>query len=220
MPTVNRAEYIVSEDFGGGHNMETWGVGTEVVSYTSDEPGGVIALTTGGTDDDNILITSKGFKPSIGPMWVEARMKAVSLANVAFNMGFTDVLDGTTPVLPFEFATATLTTAPTNGAAFLFDTDATTDVLRMGAVSTNVDTVDAAAGEPNALTADTYITLRIEVDPNGTVRWYADGKLLKTQTAALSTTAVYHAFAMVETRTGSAKSIEIDFFDARGNRPG
>ena len=218
MSTNTKAEYEQFEDFGGGHNMETWGVGTEVVSYTSDEAGGVIKLATGASDDDNVVIAAKGFQPSLGVVWAEAKMKAAVLTLNSFNFGFTDTLDGTTPVLPFEYATTTLTTAPVSGAAFLYDVDGTTDVLRLGAVKANVDTVNQAAGEPNVLTADTYITLRVEMDPNGTVRWYADGKLLKEQTSAITPATVHFAFAMAEARSASSRDIEIDYFTFHGNR--
>lgn len=217
MSTENIARYEVKEDFPGGHKMEVWGVGTEAVTYATDEVGGVAILTTGGTDDNNCVIAAQGFKPSLGPVYIEVRLKVPSLADVAFNVGFSDVLDGTTPVLPFEFATTSLTTAPASGAAFLYDTDATTDVLRVGAVKANVDTKNAAAGEPNALTADTMLTLRVEIDPTGDVRWIADGKQVASQASAVTPTSLHKAYVMVETRTGSAKSVEVDYFHAVQN---
>lgn len=132
MPNI--ATYEVKEDFPGGHRLEAWGVGTEVATYATDKVGGVIVMTTGASDDDNFVLAAQGFKPSLGPCSLEVRLEMASLALISFNVGFADVLDGTTPVLPFEYATASLTTAPASGAAFLFDVDATTDVLRVGAV--------------------------------------------------------------------------------------
>lgn len=205
-------EIDIFDDFLGSSSLEIWGVGTEVVSFTSDEPGGVIALTTGGTDDNNCAIVAKGFNPSLNRAVIEVKIKAASLATMAFNVGFTDTLDGTTPVLPFEYATTSLTTAPANGCAFLFDTDATTDVLRIGAVKANVDTVDAAASEPVALAADTYVTLRVEIEQNGDVNFLADGKLVRRVVGAVTANINYMAYAMVETRTGGAASIELDYF--------
>src|SRR3990172_126097 len=58
-----------------GPDIEAFGVGTETYAATVDESGGILALGTGSTDDDNAVIRSGPFAPRDGKMILRTRFK-------------------------------------------------------------------------------------------------------------------------------------------------
>ena len=121
MPQGGYGRIRVWDDFLGPDNDLTYGSGTVKVGnfgfvsehegsfeWTIDEPGGIVAITLDTADNDNAALFAGTFKPSDGGMTMEARFK-VSTLNSAIYVGFTETLALGTPVMPAEFATATMT---------------------------------------------------------------------------------------------------------------
>lgn len=200
---------------GGG--VGVIGIGTTgSLTATLDEPGGVVAILTTASDDENAFLVAGNFKPADGGMWMEARFKiptSVAATREAVWCGFTETLNQTTPVMPSERATATTTYNGTGGMiGVMFDGDST--LLEFfavagdgGAVLANKDykgtagvangiQLTGSAGLPGGtiLTADRWYIVRVEIKTNGIGRVYFgdyDGgaSLTKNLALVLETTA-------------------------------
>lgn len=208
-------------------NVSVTSVNEGTIETTVDEPGGIIALTLDTADDDNVALYAGRFKPADGGMVMEARLKGDNLSDLAFFVGFAETLDKATPVMPAEFATATMTYNGTGGMVGLqFDSDGTTDDWRAcmgdgGAASGgsgNGTRATPLIGGGYAVTADRWDVCRVEVDPNGAARAYLNGVLIKSFTAGLTPTDLFHAVVFCENRAASAAVLEVDYFYARGGR--
>lgn len=216
---------------GGFHvgNFSVTSVNEGTVESTVDEPGGIVAFTTDTADDDNVAIYAGTFKPADGPLVTEWRFKFDSATLSAIYCGFTETLDKATPVMPAEFATATMTY---NGSGAMvgmsFDPDGTTDDFRAvfgdaGVVSSGADANGTRANA--TITADRWYVVRTEIDPDGTGRVYfgditdrAQMKLIKSVTEAIPTDVNLHAICMLENRSAAARVLEVDYGLARGYR--
>ena len=184
------------ENLGGGVGLV--GVNEGVLDTTNDESGGVLDITTDTGDNDNQVLVSGVFVPSEGGMWMEARFKitdSVAATRAAVFCGFTETLSDTTPVMPFERATATNDFNGSGDAGALigmaFDSDST--ILEFFAVAGNdaagiacVDANGAAVangvqqvtgsgvGSFNGtiLTADRWYIVRVEINASRIGRVY------------------------------------------------
>ena len=186
-------------------------------AHTVDEPGGILAVTTDTADDDNWAGYVGVFKPSDGGCVMEARFKVADITTAAVYCGFTETLSATAPVMPAEYATATLTC---NGSGsmvgMLSDPDATTDLWRAVAGDGGVEeTVYSAAAGP---TNDYWDVVRVEIGPDGKGTCILNGKVIHEFTSFLTTTDIQHAVLLVENRSGAANTLEIDYFFAKGYR--
>ena len=192
----------------------------------TDEPGGILQITTDTADNDNCFLCIGPFKPADGGVVMEARLKMADITTGALYVGFTETLDATTPVMPAEFATATMTYNGSGGMVGLqFDADGTTDDWRAvfgdgGAVNSSADAQGTVAG--NAPVNDKFDVVRVEIDPNGYARVYlADDtsglKLVKEVRAAVVTPAdLQWAVVGIENRSSAASVLEVDLMLARG----
>lgn len=237
--SFGKVEYF--EDFLGIDPDATWAAGgfsignVSVVSVnegsiedTVDETGGVVAITTDTSDNDNVALYYAPVKPSEGgPCVVEARLKVADITTAALFVGFTETLDGTTPVMPAEFATATMTYNGTGGMIGLqFDPDGTTDDWRAvcgdgGAAaggSGNGTRATPIVGEGYAVTNDRWDIVRVELETDGSGRVYLNGKLIKTYDEALDEDNLFFPTVMCENRSGAANVLEVDYFYASSAR--
>lgn len=235
----------VWDDFLGPDNDLTWGTGTVKVGnfgfvsvnegtyeWTVDEPGGILAITTDTGDNDNACLMAGTFKPADGGMITEWRYKFNSATLGSVFVGFTETLALDTPVMPAEFATATMTYNGSGGMVGLqFDTDGTTDDFRavMGdggaAISDSSNGTRASA----TIAADSWYISRVIVNPDGSAEcWHGGGsdteadafrlvKRFNTGTL-LTTTDVFYAVCMFENRSAAARVFEVDYGLAEGNR--
>ena len=231
----------VKEDFTGFDADKTWAAGgfnvggvfvcsvnEGSIENTVDEPGGIVAFTSDTGDNDNVAIYAGPFKAADGPLVMETRFK-YSNVDCAIFAGFTETLDLTTPVMPAEFATATMTYNGTGVMAGMqYDVDGTTDDFRavfgdVGAVLSGADTNGTRANA--TLTADRWFIVRVEVDPSGAGRVYfadqtsnAQMKLIKSVSSGIPTDVVLFPVLMLENRSANARVLEVDYFRARGYR--
>jgi len=189
---------------------------------TFDEPGGIMAITTDTGDNDNAALFAGVFKPADGGCVMEARFKVANVTTAALYCGFSETLALDTPVMPAEFATATMTYGGAGsiiGASF--DPDGTTADWRAvfgdgGAVKSNADANGTRAYQ--TVTNDYWQIVRVEIGADGDAWVYVNGKLIKTIKDACTTTDVQHAVLMVENRSGAANILEVDYFYAEGAR--
>ena len=226
----------------GSNNHYTWGsaiarVGDLAVfsvnegswAGTVDEPGGVLALTTDTADNDNVALVAGTFRPNDGTVIMEPRFKIGHLTCAVY-AGFTETLASATPVMPAEFATATMTYNGSGGmVGFNYDVDGSTDDFRAvggdgGSASGNADTNGTRSNQ--TITADEWYTVRVEL--------YSDGKA-KTMiahdtdtagfetvkhfsTAPITSTDFFYATLMIENRDGNARVLEVDYFNVEAVR--
>lgn len=193
---------------------------------TTDEPGGILAITTDTADNDNCFLCIGPFKPADGGVQMEARLKMADITTGALYVGFTETLDATTPVMPAEFATATMTYNGSGGMVGLqFDSDGTTDDWRAvfadaASAADNADTNGTRAYQ--AAVNDKWDVVRVEIDPDGTGRVYlatADGglKLIKECKSAVTASDLQYAVVGIENRSAAASVLEVDYFGAWGH---
>lgn len=228
------------EDFLGIDPDATWGTGgfdignvsvTSVnegsIESTVDETGGVVAITTDTGDDDNVALYYAPVQPVNGGAVMEARLKWSDSTLGALFVGFCATLDKTTPVMPAEFATATMTYNGTGGMIGLqYDSDGTVKEWRAvmgtgGAAvsgSGNGTRANAIVGGGYVFTTDRWDIVRVEVQTDGSGDVYLNGKLIKHFAAGLSTTAVLFPVVMAENRSAAAKVLEVDYFYASSSR--
>ena len=243
MPQSQFGRTRIFDDFLGPDNDLTWGSGTVKVGnfgfvsvnegsfeWTVDEPGGIVAVTTDTGDNDNAALFAGTFQPSLGGCVMEARFKFANV-DCAIYAGFTETLALGTPVMPAEFATATMTYNGSGGMVGVnYDVDGTTDDFRSvfgdaGAISGGATAGGTRASE--TITANEWYIVRVEVDPDGTGRVYVghDGGLSggmdlveEVSTAAVTNTDQQHAVLMIENRSGNARTLEVDYLYAEGGR--
>ena len=194
------------------------------LAHVIDESGGVLSVTTDTGSADNAALYVGVFVPSDGGCVMEARFKVLDIANVAVYCGFTETLHATTPVMPAEFDTVTMTYNDSGGmVGFSFDKAGTTATWRAiagdgGAVASNADANGTVSGE-GAPVNDEYDIMRVEIDPNGDARCYHDGELIKSIATAVTAGDVQHAVLIIENRTATAgRVLEVDYFYASGSR--
>ncbi len=230
----------VWDDFLGPDNDLTWGasgvkvgnfgfvsVNEGTFEWTVDEANGVLAITTDTGDDDNAVLMAGAFTPNVnGHLVTEWRFKFNSATVGAVFVGFTETLALDTPVMPAEFATATMTyngTGQMIGAQF--DTDGTTDDFRAvfadaGAIVTGADTHGTRAQE--TIAADEWYIVRVELSSTGVGEVWVGHKssglnLVKRLTGNPVVNPMY-AICMFENRSAAARLFEVDYGYAAATR--
>lgn len=187
---------------------------------------GVGVITSDNVADRTTLVgTPVAFDVALmAPIVLETRVRfGADLLTKETFFGLTDV-DPNTLSLETDILTGASSTITLTGSAFvgfyqsaeLTDTNDWHAVYNGGTVvgettSTNID-LDAAA-----VIGDWQI-LRLEVDPNGTARWFVDGELKKTLAGAVSTTADFGVVLGVEAKGSNLETLDVDYLLVRANR--
>jgi len=166
----------------------------------------------------------------MGTIVLEARVTFNNIATKRCFFGLTDAEGGDGKKdLSIEddiVASTTLTFTPvaSDYVGFLFSSEMTdvdvwhyvycggTSAMTSGAVS---ETYDFDGYE---LVAATWQILRLEVDPNGTARWYIDGVLLKTVEGACSTSVDMGVVLGVEALGNAVEEMDVDYLLVKANR--
>lgn len=244
---LGKGKILFDNDFTAIYDSVVWGAGNLVallgggLGFTSvnegsfastlDESGGILAITTDTADNDNAAIIAGKFSPADGPLTVEARFK-YSNVDTSVYFGFAETMALDTPVMPAEFATATMTYNPGGMLGIQYDVDGTTDDFRavMG------DGGAAVAGSGNGtranatLTADAWFEARCILNPDGSGQvWFADQsvvdgnnqprlRLIKEFSAGLTPTDLFFAVLMIENRSANARVLEVDYMRGWASR--
>lgn len=178
--------------------------------------GGTVRLVSGnagtGMAADGSQLSSEVIWLPSQTLVAEARLKLVSsVAAVSWCFGFTD-----TKALeaPFSIATTTITSAASNAVAFVHDTAATAGtVAHCLGVKADSDTALTSSGQ--VIAADTYYTLRIEVDATGQAVFKIDGTTVATVASAVTASTLLAATACINANTTASKTMDIDYMYVR-----
>lgn len=203
---------------------EISGSDSEAVQTIVEEQFGVYQLTSGDVGS-NVAADGEGVYLSLewqadqGSLVFETRLHLVTdVATVELCVGFTD--DVTTVELPFTNASDTVTAVADDAVMFCFDTNATTDEWWVNGAAGGTEATGIAATGVVPV-ADTYQTLRIEVDDGGTdCRFYIDSVLVGTLTANCVTNTDLLAPGGIVSSGGNAGSniVKFDYLYASGGR--
>jgi hypothetical protein len=194
-----------------------------VIATITPDIGGWVRQTTGNTtvvaESAVVLTQGLNWQASNGGLVMEARIRPLtSVADVAYFIGFTDVLATTTLEQPATLSTATITYVADNACGWLYDTAATTDVFYGVGVKATTGIAFASAVVGTAPVADTATVLRVEVDSSGTASYYRDGVLIGSLANAITATTDITPVISVMARTTSAKSLDVDYVLVQMNR--
>ena len=190
-----------------------------IVALDSDAVNGVAQFTTTNEDKHAAGVTPSAMFDvgNMGTIVAEARVRLPAIANREVFFGFSDVNTDTVSLEDdvFHGNGTTITLTASDGAGFLFCSELTDSADWHGiyaggtttgeTTSTSVDLDDiAVAGE--------FQILRLEIAENGTCRWFIDGELKQTKTGAVSTTVDLACQLIVEAKTTTALTMDVDYF--------
>jgi hypothetical protein len=195
---------------------------------------GAVRLTTTGEDVHTIgLETERIFDAALmGTLVAEARVQFANLTTKAMFMGFTDIEIGSNvPDIQTDIITAASATVLTLVASDLVgfygaDAEVTASatewhgVYKGGTATGEVTPANINLGTTkNAeITAGEWQVIRVEVDTNGTARWYVNGDLKQRISGAVSTTTNLKFFIGVGAKTSTIATADIDYIHLRANR--
>jgi hypothetical protein len=184
--------------------------------------GGFVRI--GGNNEDGkgaAICTETVFSPVLnGTLVCEARVEIPTLTTHSSFVGFCGTIADDVAE-PVTSTTTTHTLVATDLCGFVLDSQ-----LTAAAVWHAVSAGGATAGATSSLTTTTGITavaaecdvLRVEIDPNGTARWYINGVLERQLAGAVSTTALQGALVGAWGTTTTATSIDCDYLAVEANR--
>ena len=184
---------------------------------------GVVNLITGTSSGNRSALTSGlNQKAEDGSLVFTAIvMNLTAITTRATFIGLTDTVSLENPI---EISGTTLTTNATDAVGFVYDTDATTDVVYIQGVAADVDTPLLTAQRQNrggatfVPTAGTYDEYRIEVNVDGDAYFYINGEYVGTQPNAVTPTVLLTPIVLVETRTTSAATVYVDYLSNEAGR--
>ena len=249
----SRARLVIDEDFlfgpvaTGANDYYTHETGTNKIGqvtmvgvaegsfvFTTDEPGGILAITTDVADDDNNAIFVGPFQPADGAIILECRFKFDSATLGKVWAGFSETLAADTPVMPCTLEGTTITVNGTGGMAGMYwDSGADTDDFRAmagdgGAVSANSDAIGTRSNQ--TIAADEWYVVRVEIGTDGSAefrighdndQWEevvpsssTTGRIASAVTAGDN----FFAVLMFQNSSAAARVFEIDYLYVEGNR--
>jgi len=173
----------------------------------------------------SLILLAKGALVSLGKTVFECRVSFDQLTGVEANFGLSDTLATDNELLLHTIDTDVVADGGltvVNTVEFGFSSDA--DSQNWQAVSENADTIGNSGGEDPLSAgpvADTYDTLRIEVDEDGTARYYLNGVLETTRTSAVATTALLIPYIGIDAGVDAqvVTDLTIDYIRFSGARP-
>ena len=198
-----------------------------ILMIGSDEIGGVGRLTTTNETEHTTAIGT-GLELDVAlmaPIILEARIRFNNLDTKEVFFGLADVVAADLSLEDDLIAAATLTFTPvaSDYIGFYLSAELTddedwhvlyrggTEVMLPGATSATYDLdEDAVAGE--------WQVLKLEIDPNGTARWYIDERLKRTQTGAVSLTNDLGVVLGVEAKGNAIEEMDVDYLEVKANR--
>lgn len=194
--------------------------------FPQDALSGVGRITTTDETDHAEAVCTGGLSINVGkmaPIVMEARVELNNLDTKEVFFGLSDISSATFQLegVVGHGATTTMTLTASDLCGFWLSAELTEDEMWHAiynggtttgeTVSTNLELgVDAVAGEFNIL--------RLEIDPNGTARWYIDGVLRKTVAGAVSTTTDLSMALCVEAKGAAVEELDVDYLLLTANR--
>lgn len=215
---------ILGDFYAGGEGFEDTDAG--IAKKGGTEANGVLTITGANTDADTTFVgTDFIYKPSVnGILVAETRVQMPDLDTKEVFFGITSILTIDEQLEDIIInASATAVTCVADLAGFYFSDELTASATKWHGFSAGGSTADQATAATNVLSgstvaANTWQVLRLEVDPNGTVRWYVDGDLKQTIVGAVSTTSLYAICLAAAANTTELAIIDTDYVEARFGR--
>ena len=216
-------KYFFFDDFSGADIDSYWtqtedNGGTVAIGTTAAVTGagsavnGSFTITTDVNDDDRgMLAGSLNFFPTKNPV-MEARVKISRITLASFGVGFSDAVTEGNDVQPFSVTGTTITDTASNGAAIVFDTDATTKYFYI--VNSNAGTQGGTLLSSTYVpVADTYVTLRIAIDSAGNADYFINGVQVghKALAVAITSAATLCPYVSCINRAGTALVLTCDY---------
>ncbi len=161
-----------------------------------------------------------------GTIRAEARVNLANNTTKRIFMGFTDIdIASFVPDIEVDLAlglTTTLTLTASDICGFILDSELTAatawHAIFNGGATTGVTDVTTANVLTPVQTDGEWQTLRVEMDTNGTARWFIDGDLKQTTAGAVSTTVDLKFFLAVGANGDAIATLDVDYASARSNR--
>ena len=189
-----------------------------------DALSGVVTITSGNTDADTTFIgTHIGFDVALmGTLVLETRVQLPDLDTKEIFFGLTSILSVDEQLEDIVInASATTITIPADCVGFYLSSELTDDEdwhgIHSGGTATASTTTTAVDLNDDAVAGEWQI-LRLEVDTNGTCRWYIDGDLKQTVKGACSTTTNLAVCLAAAANTTELAIMDVDYLLVKANR--
>ena len=217
--TADTAE--LGDFYAGGEGFED----TDAGIAGKDALSGVVTITSANSDADTTFIgTHIGFDVALmGPIILETRVQLPDLDTKEIFFGLTSILSVDEQLEDIVInASATTITMPADLVGFYLSDELTTvagdwhAINNGGTASATTTTTDGQLN--NVAVAGEWQVLRLEVDPNGTARWYIDGVLKKTVSGAASTTTNMAVVLAAGANTTQLNIFDVDYILVEANR--
>ena len=186
---------------------------------------GVALLITSGDDNHATGLSTSKFCEigKMGTLVAECRVQFADVLTKAFVFGLTNENQDDISIEDeiVSIATDTLTISADDFVGFFFDAEAsshTDDWLALYKGGTvTAPTLGSSIDLDAPITDGEWQVLRFEIDPDGTARWYVDGKLLKTLAGACSTTEDLAVVCLLGDH-GAVENAYLDYIHVSANR--
>lgn len=160
------------------------------------------------------------FSPALnGPLAVEARVELRIITTTVAFVGFCGV-NADDVAEPLTATGTTLTLTASDICGFDFDSQLTATKWHMphNGGSATGPTVSTTVESTVTPVAAESVILRVEIDVDGTARWYIDGDLKQTVVNAADPDVLMAAYVGAWGTTGTATDIDADFLAVEANR--
>ena len=197
-----------------------------IVNLESDGLNGIAQLTSPNADNDSIgLTTSVMFDVGLmGTLVAETRVRLADLDTKEVFFGFSNVVDDTAGLEGkiIHGASTTLTLSASASCGFMLSSELTEDEMwhRVfnGGTTTGITSSTAAETGVDAVAGE-FDVLRLEIDTNGTARYWVNGDLNATVVNAVSTSVDLALALFVEIKgTGAVETIDCDYLLVKASR--
>lgn len=183
--------------------------------------GGFVRISGNNEDGKGVAIgTEVCLSPSLnGTLVLEARVEAQALTTRSIFVGFTN-LNADDVAEPVTSTGTTMTLVAGNIAGFILDSQLTAGTkwhmpYKGGSATAPTDST-AVVSSVTAVAAECDV-LRVEIDPDGTTRWYINGNLEQTVVGASSTTTLLAGMVACFGTTTTAADLDVDYLAVRFN---
>lgn len=215
------------DDFLGDVIADQWGVdkgsdGAAANFAISAAVNGMVRATTGAGAGASMAANGVQlhqqllWKANMGNLEMEARVKISAITTVALFVGFTDQIGSLEAPITSAASADTITTNATDAVGFMFDTAMSTDTIWLVGVKNDVDATKANSAV--APVADTWITLKVELDTSGNATFYINGAKKGTVSAAVTATVALTPVVTCFRRAAESITCDVDYIDIYASR--
>lgn len=195
----------------------------------TNQNGGWLRGTTGAGAGGTMAVNgiqiygNKNWQANNGNLAFETRLKISAITNICLFAGFSTTSAATLEA-PFTLSGAALTSNAVDGTGFLFDTAATASTIKLVGVANNVDATTQEASQSTSIlttapVAATFITLRVEVAPNGSAVFYINGRQVGSRmTGAITASVAVAPTISIFTRSAASATLDVDYLHVASNR--